>query len=292
MLKKWFAIKLWKRIFVALILGVIVGALWGEGADSIRWIGDVFVRLIRMLVVPLIFTTIVAGVVAMGDPKRLGSIGARAFVLYLGTTAAAITIGLGVGDLLQPGAGVDLSAAEARDLGPALSLSERLYSIIPLNPIQALAQGNILAVIVFSLLFGTGIVLAGEKGKAVGTWFDGAAEAMLKVTFLIMELAPFGVFALIAWVTGTQGVSTLLNVFTLAIAVYIGCALHIILVHFGIVRFLARFPVMPFVRGAADPQLVAYSTSSSAATLPVTMAAAEENLGVGCLLYTSPSPRD
>ena len=290
MFKAWLGIKLWKRIFAALVAGVIVGLIWGEGAESIRWIGDVFVRLIRMLVVPLIFTTLVSGVISMGDPKRLGSIGARAFLLYLFTTAAAIAIGLVMGTVLQPGAGVDLSGAVARDLGPAMSLSERLYAIIPSNPIAALAEGNILAIIVFSILIGSGIVLSGDKATVLGDAFKAAAEVMLKITFLIMELAPFGVFALIAWVSGTQGVATLANVFILAVAVYVGCFAHMILVHGGIIRFVVNLPLMPFVRGAIDPQLVAYSTSSSAATLPVTMAASEENHGVGVPVSSSVIP--
>ena len=290
MLKKWFAIKLWKRIFGALIAGIVVGLIWGDGAESIRWIGDVFVRLIRMLVVPLIFTTLVAGVVSMGDPKRLGSIGARAFILYLLTTAAAIAIGLFMGTVLQPGAGVDLSGAEARTLGPAMTLAERLYGIIPPNPVAALAEGNILAIIVFSILIGTGIVLSGDKAKVLGDAFNAAAEVMLKITFLIMELAPFGVFALIAWVAGTQGVATLTNILFLAVAVYVGCFAHMILVYGGIVRFVVNLPLNPFIRGAIDPQLVAYSTSSSAATLPVTMAASEENHGVGVPVSSSVIP--
>ena len=179
MLKTWFEIKLWKRIFAALVAGIIVGLIWGDGAESIRWIGDVFVRLIRMLVVPLIFTTLVAGVVSMGDPKRLGSIGARAFVLYLLTTAAAIVVGLVMGSILQPGVGVDLSGAEARTLGPAMTVVERLYAVIPTNPIAALAEGNILAIIIFSILIGTGIVLCGDKTKILGDAFNAAAEVML-----------------------------------------------------------------------------------------------------------------
>jgi Na+/H+-dicarboxylate symporter len=290
MLKTWFEIKLWKRIFAALVAGIIVGLIWGDGAESIRWIGDVFVRLIRMLVVPLIFTTLVAGVVSMGDPKRLGSIGARAFVLYLLTTAAAIVVGLVMGSILQPGVGVDLSGAEARTLGPAMTVVERLYAVIPTNPIAALAEGNILAIIIFSILIGTGIVLCGDKTKILGDAFNAAAEVMLKITFLIMELAPFGVFALIAWVAGTQGVATLANILVLAVAVYVGCFTHMILVYGGIIRFIVRLPLMPFIRGAVDPQLVAYSTSSSAATLPVTMAASEENHGVGVPVSSSVIP--
>jgi Na+/H+-dicarboxylate symporter len=171
-----------------------------------------------------------------------------------------------------------------------MTVAERLYAVIPTNPIAALAEGNILAIIIFSILIGTGIVLCGDKAKILGDAFNAAAEVMLKITFLIMELAPFGVFALIAWVAGTQGVATLANILVLAVAVYIGCFTHMILVHGGIIRFIVRLPLMPFIRGAVDPQLVAYSTSSSAATLPVTMAASEENHGVGVPVSSSVIP--
>jgi len=290
MIMGWFKITLWKRILGALILGLIVGFIWGEGANSIRWMGDIFVRAIRMLVVPLIFTTLVAGVVSMGDARRLGSIGLKAFALYLGTTALAITIGLVFGVLMQPGLGVDLSAAEATTLSSAESLVERLINMIPINPIAALAEGNILAVIIFSILIGVGIIMVGDEAKVLKDAFNAGAEVMLKLTFIVMELAPFGVFALIAWVAGTQGAETLLKVVTLAAAVYLACFAHIIIVQFGMVKFLARMPLMPFVRGAVDPQLLAYSTSSSAATLPATMAAAEENMGIGVPVRSSVLP--
>ncbi len=290
MIKAWFKITLWKRILGALILGLIVGLIWGEGANSIRWMGDIFVRSIRMLVVPLIFTTLVAGVVAMGDARRLGSIGLKAFALYLGTTALAITIGLIFGTVMQPGVGVDLSGAEAQTLSTTTTLAERLISMIPINPIAALAEGNILAVIVFAILIGIGIIMVGDEAKVLKDLFNAGSEVMLKLTFVVMELAPFGVFALIAWVAGTQGATTLLKVVTLAVAVYLACIVHIVVVQFGMVKFFARMPVLPFARGAVDPQLLAYSTSSSAATLPATMAAAEENLGIGVPVRSSVLP--
>ena len=289
-MRYWFEIKLWKRIFFALVLGVIVGLIWGEGSESIRWIGDVFVRLIKMIVVPLVFVTLVAGIVSMGDPKRLGSIGLKAFLLYLFTTAAAIFVGLLVGSILKPGYGVDLSSAVVTEVQSSINLMDRIYAIIPENPIAALAEGNILAIIVFSLLLGTGIILSGEKGKIVGDFFLSASEVILKVTHLIMELAPFGVFALITWVTGTQGISTFTNILVLALAVYLGCFAHIIFVHGGIIRFIGRLSIFSFFRGAVDPQLVAYSTSSSAATLPVTISAAEKNLGIGSPVASSVIP--
>jgi Na+/H+-dicarboxylate symporter len=290
MLKKWFAIKLWKRILGALVIGVVVGLIWGPEAESIKWLGDIFIRLIRMLIVPLILTTLVAGIVAMTDLKRLGSIGIWAFILYLFTTAASITIGLVLGTVLKPGEGVDLSDAAPQTLEDPISLSERMMGIIPINPFEALAEGNILAIIVFAVFTGAGILMAGEKGKPVGAFMTSASEVMLKVTIIVMEVAPFGVFALIAWVTGTKGVETLSKIFILTFAVYLGCLIHIVLVHGGLIKFAARLPVKPFFRGAVDPQLVAYSTSSSSATLPVTMAAAEENLGIGDAVRSSVLP--
>ena len=286
MLKAWFAIKLWKRILGALVLGIIVGLIWGEGAESIKWIGDAFVRLIRMLVVPLILTTLVAGVVAMGDPKRLGSIGIKAIALYMVTTAFAITIGLTLGALIQPGAGVDLTDATAQQLGEPMTLYDRFMGIIPTNPVAALASGNVLAIILFSILLGIGILMAGEKGRPLGGLFESAADVMIKITHIVMEVAPFGVFALIAWVAGTKGFQTLFSVFGLALALYGGCLLHMIIVHGGLIKFVLRLPALAFFRGALDAQMVAYSS----ATLPVTISVARDNLGIGRPVTSSVLP--
>ncbi len=280
LVRRWFGIVLWKRILLALVLGAIAGLALGETAEQIKWIGDLFIRMIRMLIVPLVFVTLVSGVIAMKDPKRLGSIGSKAIALYLGTTFFAIAIGIVLALIFRPGVGIDLSGAEATSLDPAGSLSDRLLGIVPENPFAAFAEGNVLAVIFFAILVGTGLILAAEKAKPLSDLFDAGSETMLKVTAIVMEFAPFGVFALVAWVMGTVGPGTFFNVFLLAIAVYLGCFLHMLIVHGGIVKFLARLPVMPFFRGAREPQLVAYSTSSSSATLPATLSAAEHNLGI------------
>lgn len=291
MLAKWFKITLWKRILGALVAGAIVGLIWGEGADSIRWIGqDVFVRLIRMLIVPLIFTTLTAGIVAMGDPKKLGSIGLKTVALYMVTTILAIAIGLTLAVTLGPGVGVDLGGATPKVLAAPLSLAERMFAIIPTNPVEALAKGDVMAIILFSVLLGIGILMAGEKGKPLARVFDAGSAAMLKVTHIVMEFAPFGVFALIAAMAGTKGIQTLLSVITLAIAVYGGCLLHMGLVQGGLVKFILRLPLTQFFKGALDAQLVAFSTSSSAATLPVTMTVAEKNLGIKPVIASSVLP--
>jgi len=281
MLKTWFAIALWKRILLALALGVIAGMIWGPGAASISWLGDLFVRLIRMVVVPLVFVTLVSGVVAMGDPAKLGSLGAKTLAIYMVTTLAAIVIGLILAAALQPGVGVDLSAAAPMAVQEAIPLSERLLSIVPSNPIAALAEGNILAIIFFALLVGVSLLTIGEKGKPVAELMDSSSEMMLRITHWVMEVAPFGVFALIAAVAGTQGVAALLDVLMLALAVVLACVIHVVVVHgVGIIKLSLGLSPINFFKGARDAVLVAFSTSSSSATLPVSMSVAEDNLGI------------
>ena len=287
----WFEIALWKRILGAMILGVFVGVIFGDGVTSIAWIGDLFIRLIRMVVVPLVFVTLVSGVISMGDPSKLGSLGARTLGLYLFTTLVAITIGLTLAAILQPGVGVDLSAVAPSAVQEAVPLSERLMGIVPENPIAAMADGNILAIIFFALLIGVSLLTIGETGKPVADFMAAAAEAMLRITHWIMEAAPFGAFALIAQLAGTAGVGALIDVLTLALAVVIGCAAHMIFMHgFIVMRVLLKLSGMNFFRGARDAMLMAFSTSSSSATLPISMSCAEENLGVKPVIASTVLP--
>ncbi len=274
------AVTLWVRVLSALVVGIVAGFIFGDAVETIKWVGDLFVRLIRMLVVPIIFTTLVAGLLSMGDPKKLGSIGSKAVILYMMTTAVAICIGLFLGVVFQPGIGIELAAVSSQGVQPAAAVVDRFLGIIPTNPVAALAEGDVLAIIVFSLLFGTGIVLAGDKGRPVGDAITSAAEAMLKVAHIVMELAPYGVFALVAWVAGTMGTETILKLLTLVIIVYVACVLHAVLVYGGLIKFFLKLPSVRFFRGIIDAQAVAYSTASSSATLPVTLTCVEENLGV------------
>ena len=290
MQKYWFDVALWKRILVALVLGVIVGSFWGKGAESIQWMGSAFVRLIRMIIVPLVFVTLVSGVVAMGDPKKLGSIGIKTIALYMGTTAVAIVIGLLLATIIRPGVGVEMMGADPVELAQAMPLGDRLMSIIPSNPIQALAEANILAVIFFALIFGIGIMLAGKKAKPMADVMDAGTEVMLKVTHLIMEFAPFGVFALIAYQVGDKGLNILGDVIPLALTLMLGFAIHIIVTHGSIIRFMLKLPATRFFKDIIDAQLVAFSTSSSSATMPVTIAVAEENLGIKSPVASSVIP--
>jgi|TARA_B110000438_G_scaffold283323_1_gene311249 Na+/H+-dicarboxylate symporter len=291
MLGTWFEIALWKRIFGALVLGVIVGVIWGPGSENIAWVGELFIRLIRMVVVPLVFVTLVSGVVAMGDPSKLGSLGVKTLAIYMFTTLAAISIGLFLAAILQPGVGVDLSLAVPGEVQEAIPLSDRLMSIVPSNPFAAMAEGNILAIIFFALLVGISLLTIGDRGKPLADLMEAGAETMLKITHWVMEVAPFGVFALIAYVSGTQGAAALLDVITLAMAVVLGCVAHMVLVHgLLIMKFTLKLSPVMFFRGARDAMLVAFSTSSSSATLPVSMSVAEENLGISPVVASTVLP--
>lgn len=291
MLRTWFETALWKRILIAMILGVIVGTIWGPGSESIVWIGTLFIRLIRMVVVPLVFVTLVSGVVSMGDPSKLGSLGVKTLAIYMATTLAAITIGLILVATIQPGVGVDLSLTAPSEVQEAIPLSERLMGIIPSNPFAALAEGNILGIIFFALLMGVSLLTIGDKGKPIADFMEAGSHVMLRITHWVMEIAPFGVFALIAAVSGTQGVTALLNVITLALVILLGCVIHMVLVH-GIIimHFTLKLSPVMFFRGARDAMLVAFSTSSSAATLPVSMSVAEENLGIKPIVASTVLP--
>ena len=276
----WFGVPLWQRIMGALVIGAVAGLLLGEDATALKWIGDIFVRLIRMIVAPLVFMIIASGVAQLGDPKRLGRIGAKTVLMYFGTMLIAVAIGLALATMLTPGAGAAGARAAPPDLAPAKSPSELFLSIIPLNPIKALAEGETLAIIFFAIVVGVATIVAGEEGKPLARGLASGSAVMLKVVSLVMELAPIGVFALIAVVMGQNGPATFVHVFNLAICVIIGSLIQTLITHGLIVRFLAWLPVAPFFRGVADAMMVGFSTASSSATLPVAIRVAEQNLGV------------
>lgn len=276
----WFAIPLWQRILASLLAGGIAGYLWGPGAASIKWIGDLFVLLIRMAVIPLVLVTIVSGVAALGDARRLGSIGVKTLLLYLFTTSIAVVVGLSLGTFAQPGVGADFSAATPQVLNATESVGMKITDVVPANVFKALADGALLPTIFFALLLGAAILATGEKGKPMAVLFESASEVMLKVVAIIMELAPFGVFALIATVMGTTGLKVFASIGVLALCVLAGSMFQTFVVHSLVVRLMAWLPVVPFFRGITDAMLVAFSTSSSSATLPVAMRVAEENLGI------------
>lgn len=276
----WFDIPLWRRILPALLLGVAVGVLWGPGAAHVRWIGDIFVRLTRMLIAPLVFLTISGGVIALGDPKRLGSLGAKSIGLFLFTAGLASTLGLLLGLLLHPGRGVNVFGAIPQSIKASQSLGDQLLGIIPLNPIQAMAEGDMLAIIFFAIVVGAGVLTLGPRAKPVADVIGAGSEVMLQLIRFVIEAAPFGVFGLVAAAVGVNGPGVFINVSLLALGTLIGSVVQTLVVQSGVVRLLANLPALAFQRGVLDAMLVAFSTSSSSASLPVEMSVAETNLGI------------
>jgi len=280
LIDRWLAVPLWQRILLALVLGAATGAMLGPQVVAIGWMGEFFIRLIRMLIVPLVFSTLVAGMVSMEAPGQLLPIALKTMGLYLVTTLFAVSIGVGLAVVLAPGAGVDISGAAPMALGEAVPLGRRMMNIVPDNVLAAFAAGDVLAVIFFSALLGVGLLKAGEAGRPFARGVTALSEAMLKMTGLVMEMAPFGVFALVAVAIGKDGAGAFLNVLKLGVIVYLGGLLHILVTQVGLVWLAGGMGPLRFLRAVRAPQLMAYSSSSSAATLPLTMAAARDELEV------------
>lgn len=281
MLKAWFAIPLWQRVIGALVLGVVTGLVWGPGAESIKFIGDLFIAAIKMLVVPLIFFSLVSGVAAVGDVRKLGAVGGRALLFFFATAAIAVTIGLTLGTLLSPGTGLSIPLPESYSAtAEAFNWRDMVLRFVPENVVNVMSTDDILPLITFTILFGVGILMAGEAGTPMIRAMNSGAAVMEKVTMVVMELTPFGVFALIAWVAGTFGLDALIPLAELVALNYFGCGLLLVLVYPAIIRIFTKLPILDFYRGILDAMAVSYSTASSNATIPVTLRCTQRNLGV------------
>ena len=279
-LRGWFAVPLWQRVLGAMVVGVLLGLLWPAATGAIAFIGELFVRVIRMLVVPIVFISIASGVTALADPRKLGSVGARTIGLFAATTFCAVSIGMIVGLLLEPGQGAALGTAVPHALGEAKSLHDQLIGIVPVNIVQALVEGDMLAIIFFSILFGFGVILAGEAGRPMADLLQSAGQVLFQLVRIVMEITPFGVLALIAKAVADNGVAVFANIGWLAVGVAAGVVLQILLVHVPLIAFVARRPVLRFYRTIVDALAVAFSTASSAATLPVALRIALEDLRI------------
>ena len=278
----WGQMALWKKILIGMIAGILVGAILGPEAELLKPIGTLFINAIKMLIVPLVFCSLVVGVTSMQDTAKMGRIGIKSIVIYLATTAVAISIGLGLGTIFEPGAGLNMQpdAGAAAAAKEAPSLVSTLIGLIPKNPIEALAGGKILQIIVFALGLGIALNLIGEKGEPAVKMFNSLAEAMYKLTELVMKFAPYGIFALMAWVAGKYGLEVLLPLIKVIAAVYIGCILHVLVVYSGAISVIAGLKPVQYLKGIVNAQMMAFTSTSSSGTLPVSIRCARENLGV------------
>ncbi|WP_298185819.1 dicarboxylate/amino acid:cation symporter [uncultured Pseudomonas sp.] len=271
---------LWQQILIGLGLGVLTGVLLKTDALVLAPIGTLFLNAIKMLIVPLVFVSLVAGITAMSDSAKLGRISVKTIAIYLVTTAFAVSIGLLFGALFTPGEGMNMLASGTQEVKQAPSLVQILVGLVPTNPVSAFAEGNILQIIVFAIALGVSMNLIGEKAAPAVKLFDSLAEVFYKLTDLIMRCAPVGVFALIAGVVGSHGIEVLLPLAEVIGVIYLASITHMLLIYGGLLALLARLSPLRFFKGIAPALAVAFSTSSSAGTLPISIECARKNLGV------------
>lgn len=289
--------KSWIKILIGLVSGLAVGLIFGKEFNLFPQIqsfifpflhvcGKVFIDLLKMLVGILVFSSIVTGICHINDPKKLERIGVRTLLFYAGTTLVAVLMAIGFSFVFQTGKGLNLKGAI-----PTVQTSlndnvlEFFSNLIPSNPIAAFAQGNILQIIVFGVFFAYAIILTcnkgqQEKGNKILSFLESLSEVMYTLTHFIMRFAPYGVFALIATSVGDIGLRVVLPLLKFLAHNYICCILQIFVVFSLCIKFIAKLEVMPFFKGMKDAAVVALSTSSSSATLPVSLECAREHLGV------------
>ncbi len=264
------------QMLIGLVLGVIVGMFLDSqfATTYVKPFGDLFIRLIRMVVVPLVFATLVAGAAGISDVSKLGRVAIKTLVIFMVTSAIAVIFGLLIANIIDPGIGLTLSteglkAAQVK----APSFVQTLLDIVPINPMEAFAKGSILQIIFFAIMFGFCLNFLGEKGRPVYHFFDIVGNLMIHMTQVVMRYAPIGVFALMAVVVSQHGLAVLLPLGKLILASFIATALLVILIYIPIVVFIIRIPVGEYFKGIFEPWLIAFTTCSSAAAMAANLVA-------------------
>jgi Na+/H+-dicarboxylate symporter len=262
--------------------------------NGTEWIGRLFLALIKMVVIPLVFFSLVVGVASLGDFRKLGRIGGRTILFFMLTTTFALVIGVTLANVVRPGhmcseadRAVLLSSYQheavstVEKAAESPSLADQLLSIVPENPVKSMADGDMLQIIFFAMMLGMALTfMKTKRSKLVVDVADRLNEAMVMLVHIIMKLAPYGVAALLFKVVGTTGLSVLLALGVYALVVLVGLGLHLFITYGAVVRWGAKLSLIQFLKSIRPAMLLGFSTSSSSATLPVTMECAEENLGV------------
>ncbi|MEZ9176550.1 dicarboxylate/amino acid:cation symporter [Vibrio kanaloae] len=280
------------RVILGMVAGILTGfaiqSLFAESGFVNNYIvnglfevgGQIFVASLKMLVVPLVFVSLVCGTSSLKDLSTLGRMGGKTLALYIGTTAVAITLALTIGNLFQPGAGADLTAASSFKSTDAPSLGQVIIDMFPTNPIQAMAEGKTLQVIVFAVLFGIAISAAGKPGERIAAVFSDLNEVIMKLVALLMNLAPYGVFFLMAKLFSSLGLSAIWNLAEYFLVLAGTLLLHGLVTYSAMLKGFTGLSPITFLRKMEDAIMFAFSTASSNATIPVTMETAKNRMGV------------
>jgi len=291
---------LYTKILIGMLVGVVFGILANQLGFSgfvfnyIKPIGSAFIRLISMVVVPLVFASLLVGITSLNNIRKLGRIGAKTLVYYLCTTIIAISIGLLLANTLRPGAGISEEARtkliqnSGEEVGTQIEhglktpkVKDIFLNIIPTNPIKAFVEGKMLQIIFIALFCGVCLnLIRSERSKPVVDFFKGVNDVVIQMVHIIMRIAPYGVFALISAVTADFGLNILLILLKYSLVVVVGLVLHVTIIYSSALKIFSKQKISTFFRGIRPAQLIAFSSASSSATLPVTMECTERNLGV------------
>jgi proton glutamate symport protein len=260
------------QIFIGLAVGIAIGAVWPDAGVAIKPLADLFLRMIKMIIAPLLFATLVGGIAGTGDLRSMGRIGLKAIVWFELATTVALVIGLVMMNVFRPGAGVSVALGGDTSQLVAMSRTQQgpwdiLLHLVPTSVIDAMAKGDILQIVVFSTFFGIALASVGEKGAPVLKLLDGVAHVMFVVTGYVMRFAPVGVMAAIAATVGGKGIAILVTLGKLVLVMY-GSLVLFLLVVVGGAALLIRVPVLAFARAIREPFLIAFTTASSEAALP------------------------
>lgn len=273
------------KILISLLLSVVVGLMAGvDGLPFIKWwiapVGTIFINLIKMVIVPIVFTSLVVGMTSLGDLKKLGRIGIKTIFIYLFTTAIAIVIGFIVAGIIHPGIGLEMTAGDAVKVKEAPSIMQVFVAMVPTNPVASMAKADILPIIIFALFVGVGILqVGGKKSQLLIDWFDAAAEVSYKIINMVMQFAPIGVFCLLLPVVAENGPKVLLPLLSVIACMALGSVIHAVAVYSSMARIWGNTSPLKFFRGMSEAILIAFTTCSSAATLPINMKNCQEKLG-------------
>ena len=276
---KKFKLSLATQILIGLVLGIVVGGIFygSESAQNfLQPFGDLFLRLIKLIVVPIVLSSIIVAIAGVGDLKAVGKLGAKSLTYFIGMTLFAIIIGLVSANIFQPGTGIEMENLQESDISGYVetesaqegkSIVDTLLHIVPTNPFKAMIEGDMLAIIFFAVVFGIGIAAIGERGKTALSFFDGMSHAMFYVTNLFMKYAPIGVFALMGVTISKYGFESLIPLGKLALTVY-GTMIFFVVVVLGIMAKIIGYNIFTLMKVIKEEMILAFSTSSSETVLP------------------------
>ena len=279
--------KLHTQVFLGIVLGIFAGVIFRENAVIFQPIGEVFIRLLRMIIVPIVFASIVVGVMSLGNIQSLGRLGGRTFMFYILTTFGAVCIGLILVNIIQPGVGSQLDVntviqapLELETSGTGINFVEILTDIVPSNFMEAVVQEKMLSIIFVSILFGCALTMVGRTGEVIVKLVEGINDVVLKITDWIMKLAPIGVFSLMAALVGRTGITAFRPLLFYIVTVMVALIVHVLIVQSGVLMLIGKYSPITFFKRFFPAIATAFSTNSSVATLPVSMECLEKKVGV------------